>query len=642
MGPCGAEQGSAGILGSDSVSLANRKAINLLAALPSVLGMRDLRRRLRRSLSTPGISDALAIELLRLDPLAVLRGLRAVAAPVYGPPPEPWTIGAMAKRLGSALTRRLLDTPSVAIAGTKPVRQLWLHAVAAATACTELARAAQIDPEHAYLAGLLHDLPAWLDCLSRRQCGEGAEGTAADWLRHWNLPPQLVGARAARQPVPRAPVPGDVASVIAIAEYLAELAGFEHPGTSRDATGTRLVCAEKSDLVRAQQLRVEVEQRLHAARLEAVHPDLDLELDHMGLDEDLSLLVGRQHGDLGDVVLSVLSCARSASYRGIVTAILAAAVRYGGYDRAFFVKWNHATGYLMVRAKADSSPRRIRLPRVVPNASEAATLRRSLQEERPLRLDAEFGQREGLLAALCIDEALLVPMNTEFETPAFLVLDRSLSARPIQMVLDAHMATALGLTGSLLADNLRLKRERQRAHKFALTDQLTRLFNRRMGLATLEHEVARAHRSERPLTVLMCDLDHFKQLNDTFGHLQGDAALRAAAEVMRRTVRRSDTICRYGGEEFLVVLPDTNTADATVLAARLFTAVETRGAEIGMPLTMSIGLTLLRQGDTVEDVLQRADHALYASKDQGRNRFSADIEGDDEPVVVSGKSLPRS
>jgi two-component system cell cycle response regulator len=130
----------------------------------------------------------------------------------------------------------------------------------------------------------------------------------------------------------------------------------------------------------------------------------------------------------------------------------------------------------------------------------------------------------------------------------------------------------------------------------------------------------------------MCDLDYFKRLNDTFGHAEGDRALQAVAEVLRKTVRKGDTICRLGGEEFLVVLPDTHPDDAAVLAARLFTAIHTRGEELGLPLTVSIGLTAYREDDTGERMMQRADHALYASKGQGRNRFSVDIEAGDDQV----------
>ena len=105
-------------------------------------------------------------------------------------------------------------------------------------------------------------------------------------------------------------------------------------------------------------------------------------------------------------------------------------------------------------------------------------------------------------------------------------------------------------------------------------------------------------------------------------HVQGDQALRATADVLRKTLRRSDTICRYGGEEFMVVLPETSAEESAVLAARLFTAVEARGHEEKLPITVSIGQASVRQEDSAESLLNRADRALYASKAGGRNRFS--------------------
>jgi diguanylate cyclase (GGDEF)-like protein len=91
-------------------------------------------------------------------------------------------------------------------------------------------------------------------------------------------------------------------------------------------------------------------------------------------------------------------------------------------------------------------------------------------------------------------------------------------------------------------------------------------------------------------------------------------------------VRSSDTVCRYGGEEFLAILPQTSTDEATILATRLFTAVADAGSQAQLPLTVSIGLSSLRPGDSLDSLVARADHALYVSKSRGRNRFSVDTE----------------
>ena len=190
---------------------------------------------------------------------------------------------------------------------------------------------------------------------------------------------------------------------------------------------------------------------------------------------------------------------------------------------------------------------------------------------------------------------------------------------------DLRAATALASTASILNENLLLKKVGLRSRRFALTDPLTRLYNRGVGLGTLEREISRASRTGAPLTLLMLDLDEFKKLNDSFGHVKGDSALRLCADVMRKALRKQDTICRYGGEEFMVVLPETTIERASIIATRLFTAVESAGVSQGLPLTVSVGLTqVLTDRDTVESVLTRADRALYASKSRGRNRFSVD------------------
>lgn len=596
-----------------------------------MLAIRDLQRRLWRVLREMPVGNDELVRILQLDPLAVVRGLRSANAPVFGASHSEWSVQRIVQTLGPALSRRLLDTPAIGVAGTTNIRRLWMHAIATALAAQELAsQSGLMHPEEAYLLGLLHDLPQWLELLDRQKgAGRGAI-KARDWVDHWQLPARLVALLRdlpGRHIAECVPEPTDATTLITAAELLAELADFGHPADdlATDTAGAVLAAAEKSDLIAAQRLRRQVEGALRTFGLDPTMPDVDMDSD-----SGFGLTAGKRQGGLDDVVLSVLGCTRSETYRGIVTALTAAAVRYGGYDRAFYVKWDPTGGALVVRSKADSSARRLAVSRLVPTAEEVALLQSALREERPVRLDARLGQHDGILAALSADELLAVPLNRGFAMPAFLFVDRSLSCLPIQTDRDTPMAFTLGMTGSLLIDNLLLRRRRQRAQKFALTDSLTRLYNRRMGLVALDQEIRRAERSEQPLTVLMCDLDHFKQLNDAHGHLQGDMALRATADVLRQTLRKSDTCCRYGGEEFLVVLPDTNPDDATVLATRLFTAVQSRGDDMQLPVTISIGLTAFRKGDTVESVLQRADHALYASKDSGRNRFSVDIEALDE------------
>ena len=602
---------------------------NPLRLLPSVLGIRDLQRRWRLVVRQMQVGEAELALLLRLDPLAVLRGLRAANAPVFRQGNDIQGVESLVRTLGLPSSQRLLDGGTREVAGTGTIRSLWRQAVATGLAAESLARQTEVlPPPTAYLLGLLHALPAWLAAIHDwHPAADPATPDAGLWLRHWQLPASLTAMLSAAfaEPLSREPVPVlDAMSLLRQAKRLARIAGYHH-----DATGAAGIAGygDQTELLEARRLQRQFEGTMRTFGLDLSIPDSELDdpVDHP--------FPGQRQGNLDEVVLQVLGLTGSESYRGIVTALTAAAVRYGSYDRVIYAKWVAGTGQLRLRSKADATARRLTQTAVTPNGREAELLRAALQQEQPSHVTALPGQMQGLLGLLSTDELLAVPLNRSWQTPAFLLFDRSLTLAPLDVARDGSIPMTLGLTGTLLHENLLLRRRRDRAQKFAATDPLTRLSNRRIGLVALEREIARAQRSARPLTLLMCDLDHFKLLNDTFGHLQGDQALRTTADVLRQTLRRGDVVCRYGGEEFLVVLAETDAADATVLAARLFTAVEARGQQVGLPITISVGLTSYRPGDTTETMLQRADSALYASKGHGRNRFSADVEGwDDVPT----------
>ncbi len=569
------------------------------------------------------------VALLKLDPLAVVRGLRAASTVVFRQANALPTVRAIVRSLGPTLSKRLFLQPTTEVADDADLKYLWHHAIATAHAAEELAtRTGLLEPEVAYLMGLLHDLPEWLRRLSRIELGTATTSLQPnDWILNWQLPAPFVSLMLAIDMSDKpesAEEPPDPAGLIRAAELLAELAGYYHTeGSDEDLAVHSTLKIDQSELLVAEQLERKVTESLQAYGFDQAtcQDGLATPGDDSALDDTAN--------NIDQIVVSILGCTRSESYRGIVTVLTAASVRYGKYDRAFYAKWHDDSSTLTLRSKADSSARRMLRTRVQVAEPEAEALRKALATQTPEHLIGSTNQTNGLLGMVSTDEMLAIPLNYEFETPAFLLLDRSLTLTPITPSSDMTMAMMLGMTGSLLIQNLLLRRRSQRAQKFALTDPLTRLFNRRMGMHALEQAIARSSRDERPLTILMCDLDHFKRLNDTLGHVSGDAALRATADVLRHSVRKADTVCRYGGEEFLVVLPDTTPDEATVLATRMFTAVHARGEELGLPVTISIGLTSLREGDTMESVLIRADHALYASKGYGRNRFSADIEEDE-------------
>lgn len=603
--------------------------------------MPALRRRVERVIRHMPLGEDELVELLKLDPMAVVRGLRAASAVVFPQTNEQPTVRGIVRSLGPTLTRRLFRQPCSPIENCDELQELWRHAIATAHAASHLAtNTGLVDPEAAYLLGLVHDLPEWLRRLERK--GKHSSGAAfhpIDWIVNWQLPAPFVSQMLAIDMSDRAGAsddPPDAAGLIRAAELLAELAGYNHPGQTGGVSLEPTIQIDAAQLAVSRKLDHDVNAALRSFGFDPEITEAEIAVD------EVPATPQSDEGQLDEIIVSILNCTRSESYRGIVTAITAAAVRYGNYDRAFYAKWHRDSSTMMLRSKADSSSRRMRHTSVKATRAEAATLNDAIEAGTPSYLTTGGNTTDGLLGTLSTDELMAIPLNKDFAMPAFLLLDRSLTLAPINAKQDMTLATMLGMTGSLLIENLLLRRRRQRAQIFALTDPLTRLFNRRMGMHALAQSIARTSRDGAPLTVLMCDLDHFKRLNDTLGHVRGDAALRSTADVLRHSVRKSDTVCRYGGEEFLVVLPDTTPDEATVLATRMFTAVQARGESLGLPITISIGLTCHRKGDTLESILMRADHALYASKGYGRNRFSADVDADEvgEAVTASSTTTP--
>jgi diguanylate cyclase (GGDEF)-like protein len=195
-----------------------------------------------------------------------------------------------------------------------------------------------------------------------------------------------------------------------------------------------------------------------------------------------------------------------------------------------------------------------------------------------------------------------------------------------------------------LADtNQVLKQQQAELETLATRNSLTGLLNRRECLHQAEQECARAQRDHSPLSLLMLDLDHFKTVNDRFGHPAGDAVLKHVAQLMTQSVRQTDRVARFGGEEFVVLLPNTDAASAHVLADKLRsnlahtpTPWPQTGAGPDIPITTSIGLVCRPAGgtQTLDMLLARADQALYRAKTLGRNRVEemATLASDDSVI----------
>jgi two-component system, cell cycle response regulator len=199
--------------------------------------------------------------------------------------------------------------------------------------------------------------------------------------------------------------------------------------------------------------------------------------------------------------------------------------------------------------------------------------------------------------------------------------------------------------GTRLVDlQAQLLKAREDLREQATRDSLTRLWNRSSILGELGRELARSARDPRPLGVVIVDLDHFKHINDTYGHLAGDAVLREAARRMQNGIRQYDSIGRYGGEEFLILFPGSSESDSYAQADRLrkqLAQAEMSVNDCSVRVTASFGVTTAVPGESwsEETLIRRADEALYVAKKSGRNRVEMlSCRSEPSSVIVSAEA----
>ncbi len=167
----------------------------------------------------------------------------------------------------------------------------------------------------------------------------------------------------------------------------------------------------------------------------------------------------------------------------------------------------------------------------------------------------------------------------------------------------------------------------EKLQRLAITDGLTKLHNSRSFYSQLEVEVDRFNRYKHPLSLLLLDIDHFKNYNDSYGHLEGDKVLVKISQMIKSCLRKMDTAYRYGGEEFTVILPETSCEEALLVAERIRNVIQsekfTPQREKELSITISIGVTQYAVEEQLSAFIQRADKAMYVSKRNGRNQVTA-------------------
>jgi diguanylate cyclase (GGDEF)-like protein len=241
------------------------------------------------------------------------------------------------------------------------------------------------------------------------------------------------------------------------------------------------------------------------------------------------------------------------------------------------------------------------------------------REARAISMSYDYGADQIGADGDAIRAGVAVPLPGETTPLGLLTIftrapDKTFSEEQVQEL------EQLAIRAGPAIENARSFRE---ARQLADLDALTGLHNRRYFHETLSREVARAHRYDRNLALIIFDLDDFKAINDRIGHLSGDGVLAEAAERVREVVRSADIACRVGGDEFAVILPESKLADADQLYARLQKALSGRPVGQAGPLTMSAGVAELQPDDDAIAFFQRADHALYGAKEAGKGQVVA-------------------
>ena len=231
-------------------------------------------------------------------------------------------------------------------------------------------------------------------------------------------------------------------------------------------------------------------------------------------------------------------------------------------------------------------------------------------EEFDLKIDQGIITKHACTYALKVEDmqlgSLKIMRNQRFEDNEVKLLETLLCS----LIYPLKNATVL---------NLALKK--------AYTDPLTKTNNRTAFSDLVQREIKLSNRNSRPLSIVFFDIDFFKKINDTHGHECGDLALSSAASCIKAAVRESDMIFRYGGEEFVILLSDTNLEGAKIIAERIRSKIENHTIAYGMEVikfTASLGVSSLRENDTLDLFVSRADMAMYCAKEKGRNQVQVE------------------
>jgi two-component system, cell cycle response regulator len=591
--------------------------------------------------------------IVEIDPVLAGSVLRVVRCPIYAVNVENLSLSRAVEMLGRQALERILRSQPVATAeSAKAVEfacQRWTHGVAVAAAARWISNQGAFElPEEAYLAGLVHDVGRLVAPKSEgpRECSHRTEAIVTAWglgprvtaVARWHhaldegvSPDSLVVDGAGIDPAT-----ARLLGAVARGSAFASLFGFGGDGLVTNAIRNDPDAATVRE----------------AIELELAHAAAVLGLPESPASGFAAMLTrheirARQQADADEAL--VFSHARTAVrvaalHRDVIdtrgmTAVhdmlergLRAIHENLEFDRLILLEPDPAKE-LTLRTRLSIDPTHIEFERG-PGGFElelepGGAIARAIETELPCRGDDPDLDR-ATLERLSVSSFAAVPIRAGSAHQGVLVADQCFTGRPVTEGDTAVLGVVCAALG-LAMENAALDAASKKLKSLAEKDELTNISNRRNILHILQREIDRARRYGKPLSLAMVDVDHFKTWNDMHGHHVGDRVLQSVVQVIKEISRDIDACGRYGGEEFLVVLPETQVDHAMLYGERLRAKIEAHAESLraqypNASLSVSVGIsTLSPRGDDADRMIQRADAALYAAKKHGRNRVCVEM-----------------
>ncbi len=627
-------------------------------------------------------------EVVEVDQALTAKVLRIVNSPAYGFRRKITSVQHAISLLGFSSLKSIVLSVSVfdnlldqhkAAALDKVL--YWQHCLATAAAARAIARGTGYEePDDAYLAGLLHDVgkvvidrnaPEEYLKVAQRLKEEPVEAVVAEHqmlqtdhavvgallLERWHLPTQVVQAVRMHHSLGGGlrenalPVAEKLAAIVAAADFVVWTQGMGSVESLRPPLlEGRIRDLLSFDKLNLEEVTGEIERELtrtaevfripvpDSQQLRKALQKANVELGKINslYDEarrQLELRV-KELTELNEAIRRARLTLDADEVRSTIVGVVHSGL---GFDRASYFAVDWEGRWIAGRDVRDSSqiqPRQAEIFFAL--ESEDNFLARCALEAAPfvLRVAHEKGLAARLLHYFDVTEIVIAPIFSRSYLTGLVLADNAFSGYPIAEASVQTLAILASEAGMAMENAMLFEKMRE----LAIRDELTTLFNRRHLMESLTYEMERARRYGRPLSVALLDVDHFKAWNDSFGHQAGDRVLKEVAGVIKSVSRDVDIVGRFGGEEFLVLLPETSIDHAARYAERLRVALAKRGDELGRefpgrPLTASIGLAdyLFGRDKTRDQLLQRADRALYAAKAGGRNRVEVAVDAPPQP-----------